>query len=83
MHHYHQFETTSDMERSNAREVHSYNSNKAPKEKLMHQKPLKMPGTTIPLSIAHRASDAGNNFISPNPPDVRRLCKGCKIVGIV
>ena len=80
MHNYHQFETTSDMQRSNAVDC---SSKKEPKQKLMHQKPLTMPGTTLPLSIAHRASDAGNNFISPNPPDIRRLCKGCKIVGIV
>jgi len=41
-----------------------------------------MPGTTIPLGTANRATDSRNNFISPNSPDVMRMTKGVKIVGV-
>lgn len=45
------------------------------KEKLSHAKPKTMPGCVIPLSVANRATDAGNNFMNPNLPDVTRMSK--------
>ena len=68
---------------STEREAHSYNLKKAPMPRLQAPHPGNMPGTTIPVAIANRASDSRNNFVSPNPPDVIRMSKGLKIVGLV
>jgi hypothetical protein len=46
------------------------------------QKPQTMPGTTLPLSVAHKAHSAGNNFINPNSPDATRAIHGMKILGL-
>ena len=78
-HRFHPFATGM---RGTEREVHSYNFKKAPMPRLQPPHPGNMPGTTIPLSVANRACDPGNNFISPNPPDIMRLTKGVKIVGV-
>jgi hypothetical protein len=40
-------------------------------------------GTTISLSLAHKAHNMGNAYIAPNPPDVMKTVKGCAVVGIV
>jgi hypothetical protein len=82
-HKFYQFETTSGMSRGTDTDVHSYNYKKAMKERLVHKKPETMPGTTIPVAIANRATSSGNNFMSANSPDVMRMTKGCRIVGIV
>jgi len=78
-HRFHPFPTGM---RSNEYEIHSYNFKKAPKPRLEPPHPGNMPGTTIPLTTANRACDSRNNFISPNSPDVMRLTKGVKIVGV-
>jgi hypothetical protein len=82
-HKYHQFDTTSQMARSNVEEIHSFNFKKAPKERLVPVHPGNMPGTTISVSVANRATNSRNNYICPNPPDIMRMTKGCKIVGIL
>lgn len=81
-HKFYQFETTSSMGRGTETEVHSYNYKKAAKERLVHKKPENMPGTTIPVSVAARATNPGNNYITANSPDVMRMTKGCRIIGI-
>lgn len=68
--------------RSNEKEIHSYNFKKAPMKRLECIHAGNMPGTTIPLAMANRATDSRNNFISPNSPDVMRMTKGVKIVGV-
>jgi hypothetical protein len=68
--------------RSSDREIASYNFKKAPMQRLEPPAPGNMPGTTIPLALANRAADSRNNFISPNPPDIMRITKGVKIVGV-
>jgi hypothetical protein len=84
-HKFYQFETTSGMERSSEKEIHSFDHRKAKAKRLTCIHPGNMPGTTIPVSVAAvaAATEPRNNFISPNPPDVMRMTKGCKIVGIV
>lgn len=61
-------------------EGHDY---KKQRELLHAEKPPKNVGSTIPVSMAHRAHNMGNAYISPNSPDVMKTVKGCAVVGIV
>lgn len=78
-HRFHPFATAM---RSNEEEIHSFNYKKTPMKRLEAPHPGNMPGTTIPLALANRATDSRNNFVSPNSPDVMRMTKGVKIVGL-
>jgi hypothetical protein len=78
----HKFYKFEGMTRATEKEIHSYNFKKAPMKRLECTPAGNMPGTTIPLATANRATDSRNNFLSPNPPDVIRMTKGLKIVGV-
>jgi len=75
-HKFHEFAKSTEYE------IHSYNFKKTPMPRLVAPHPGNMPGTTIPLAIANRACDSRNNFVSPNSPDVIRMSRGLKIVGV-
>ena len=81
-HKFYQFQKESPGGRSTQEAIHSQNYKKSPMQKLECVKAGNMPGTTIPVAMAARATNPGNNFISPNSPDVMRMTKGCKIIGI-
>ena len=78
----HKFYKFEGMTRSNEKEIHSRNFKKAAPKRLECIRAGNMPGTTIPLDIANRATDSRNNFLSANPPDVIRMTKGLKIIGV-
>ena len=60
-------------------EGHDYSKKR---ETMKAEKPKAM-GTTISVSMAHKAHNMGNAYIAPNPPDVMKTIKGCAVVGIV
>jgi hypothetical protein len=78
----HKFYKFDGMSRSNEKEIHSRNFKKAPMKRLERTDVGNMPGTTIPLATANRATDSRNNYLSANPPDVIRMTKGLKIIGV-
>lgn len=78
----HKFHTFDGMARSNEKEIHSQNLKKTAPKRLECVHVGNMAGTTIPLATANRATDSRNNFISPNSPDVIRMSRGVKIIGV-